>query len=84
MNGVAAWLLFGAPFCLPLSRTCPGPETQALRAKYRGFETEVLKAKCNNTRVYCTSLCKNTVVVRPFYLFEVTTLPNLPKLFSTE
>jgi hypothetical protein len=55
-----------------VSRTCPGPETQALRAKYRGSEIEVLRAKCSNTRVYCTSLCKNTAVIRPFYLFEVT------------
>jgi hypothetical protein len=57
-------------------------KTQVLRAKYRdletqvlqgtGPETQVLRAKCNNTRVYCTSLCKNTAVVRPFYLFEVT------------
>jgi hypothetical protein len=33
----------------------PGP-----RAKYRGPETQVLRAKCSNTHVYCTSLCKNT------------------------
>jgi hypothetical protein len=37
-----------------------GPETQVLRAKYRGPEAQVLRAKCSNTRVYCTSLCKNT------------------------
>ncbi len=55
-----------------VSQTCPSPETQARRAKYRGPETEVLRAKCNNTRVYCTSLYKNAVAVRPFYLFEVT------------
>jgi len=27
---------------------------------YRGPETQVLRAKCSNTRVYCISLCKNT------------------------
>jgi len=27
---------------------------------YRGPETQVLRANCSNTRVYCTSLCKNT------------------------
>jgi hypothetical protein len=37
-----------------------GPETQVVRAKYRGPETQVLRAKWSNTRVYCTSLCKNT------------------------
>jgi len=38
-----------------------------MRAKYRGLETQVLgletqvlRAKCSNTYVYCTLLCKNT------------------------
>jgi len=36
------------------------PFIEVLRAKYRGPETQVLIAKCSNTRIYCTSLCKNT------------------------
>jgi hypothetical protein len=36
------------------------PFIEVLRAKYRGPETQVLRAKCSNNRVYCTSLCKNT------------------------
>ncbi len=67
-SNTLAWLIV----CRSVSRTCPGPETQALRANYRGSETEVLRAKCINTHVYCTLLCENTAVVRPFYLFEVT------------
>jgi len=50
----------GVPPMLPPPAPCWSPSRvrACVRAKCRGPETEVLRAKCSNT--YCTSLCKNT------------------------
>ncbi len=47
MNKITTNLIYNFACCVRLS-VCRGPETQ------------VLRAKCSNTRIYCTLLCKNT------------------------